>query len=417
MRVTELVEDVVPVVKRHFSTRSSRQLINQRSSERDTDEGMDRFVARLANLPHDELVAIAAQGMREGNETRNMGEDRMALHSPLPEWAVTDVLLSPDLLVSVLSTLTVRDGYTASVCKAWQLAWKEKNHGVLRPVRTIKDGNLFYPQHVVALPDGGALVGNWADNSLQPYSAQGEPQPGLCGHVDDGQYQTIRGVSMPSAMALVSDGTMWVDESSNNNRLSRLVKVRLADGKRLIVVERHDHFVPQDLALFGDLLLVLELNIDGEGRIVVLDAATGALQRTINPSCGGQPLQDLSSLCVHGDLVFIADPNNHRIVVCRHTDGAHVRCIGKAGQTRKERKGTDSGEFINPVGVAIGHGRLYVSERVGRRIQVLTLEGLPLQVLDLPDGGMLGSLCVDDTRIWCLGHGAGTAQMHLLTVE
>jgi len=375
-------------------------------------------VARLANLPHDELVAIAAQGMREGSETRNMGEDRMALHSPLPEWAVTDVLLSPDLLVSVLSTLTGRNGYTASVCKAWQLAWKDKNRGVLRPVRTIKDGNLSYPQHVVALPDGGALVANWGDSSLRPYSSQGEAQPGLCGHVDDGQYQTIRGLFMPSAVALLGDGTAWVVED-----IVHLVKVRLADGERLIVVEPPGLRFPIDLALVGDSLLVLGVDhIDGQGRISVLGSATGALQRTINPTCGGQPLQDPTSLCVHGDLVFIADSGNHRIVVCRHADGAHVRCIGKAGQTRKERKGrkgTDSGEFINPVGVAIGHGRLYVSERVGRRIQVLTLEGLPLQVLDLPDSGMLGSLCVDDTRIWCLGHGAGrgTAQMHLLTVE
>jgi len=157
------------------------------------------LTVRLTHLPHDELVLLAAQGMREGNETRSMGEEMLALHVPPPEWAVTDVLLSPDLLVSVLSTLTGRNGYTASVCKAWQLAWKDKNRGVLRPVRSIKDANLSYPQHVVALPDGGALVANWGDSSLRPYSSQGEAQPGLCGHVGDGQYQTIRGLCMPSA--------------------------------------------------------------------------------------------------------------------------------------------------------------------------------------------------------------------------
>ena len=34
-----------------------------------------------------------------------MGENVFALHSPLTEWAVTDVLLSPDLVSSVLTAV------------------------------------------------------------------------------------------------------------------------------------------------------------------------------------------------------------------------------------------------------------------------------------------------------------------------
>ena len=56
---------------------------------------------------------------------------------------------------------------------------------------------------------------------------------------------------------------------------------------------------------------------------------------------------------------------------------AHVRIIGRADATA----GAAPGEFTAPTGVAVAHGRLYVSELVGRRVQVLTLEGAPLQVL------------------------------------
>ena len=65
--------------------------------------------------------------------------------------------------------------------------------------------------------------------------------------------------------------------------------------------------------------------------------------------------------------------------------------------------GSAPGEFNEPAGVAIGHGRLYVSEKTGRRIQVLTLEGEPLNVVASPDGQPLGGFCVDDDRLWVIG--------------
>ena len=117
---------------------------------------------------------------------------------------------------------------------------------------------------------------------------------------------------------------------------------------------------------------------------------------------------------------------------------SHVRSIGKAGPAPEpdeedyepyfeyedyldERIGSAPGEFAEPVGVCVGHGKLYVSEARGRRIQVLTLEGKPLQVLPLSVDGLgrlsqLGGLCVDDTRVWCLGPLQPNSCLHLLTV-
>ena len=69
-----------------------------------------------------------------------------------------------------------------------------------------------------------------------------------------------------------------------------------------------------------------------------------------------------------------------------------VRSIGRKGQAPvwddedegdlmwepdhgDERIGSAPGKFNEPVGVAISHGRLCVSEQTGRRIQVLTFDG------------------------------------------
>ena len=400
---------------------------------------MDRIEARLTSLPVKDLAALAAEGMRKSSEVRLKGEEMLAMHAPLPEEAVIDVLLSPDLLSSLLSTLKARDGYTARVCKAWQLAWTDKNHGLLRPVSIITDANLGFSQQLVGLPGGGVMVPNCLGNALQTFSPRGTPQAEICcGDIPSvvvvEPSHSLRGLHMPSAVALIGDGTAWVIE----REFSRgMVKTRLADGERLIEVADPSLVNPNseivDLVLAGDSLIVLcqLITVYGDdddedeliyGSLQVRDAATGEFQRTIDAACRHLPLVAPMSMCVHGELLFIADTGNHRVVVCRHADGAHVRVIGRigilplAGQTWAQL-GTAPGELKAPAGVAVGHGRLYVSESCGCRIQVLTLEGVPLQVLDSPNGRELGGICVDGNRVWCLEAKSEDTWLHLLTVE
>ena len=129
--------------------------------------------------------------------------------------------------------------------------------------------------------------------------------------------------------------------------------------------------------------------------------------------------------------MYVADTCNHRIQVYQLSDGMHVRSIGRTGQAPvwddeddsadlwssrdgDERIGSAAGEFNEPYGVAIGHGRLYVSEDEGKRTQVLTLEGEPLHVVASPDGKSLRGLCVDGDRVWVTGPHNRQSHMHLL---
>ena len=74
----------------------------------------------------------------------------------------------------------------------------------------------------------------------------------------------------------------------------------------------------------------------------------------------------------------MTDSGNHRIYVLTNQGTEHpVPGLAKPS-------GSTPGHFLNPVGVAV-HGvgeaaRLFVSEWVGRRIQVLSLDGASLQV-------------------------------------
>ena len=55
----------------------------------------DRYEPRLSHLPHAVLVQLAAEGMRAmSDEARRSAEGVIAAHSPVPAFAVAQVLSS-----------------------------------------------------------------------------------------------------------------------------------------------------------------------------------------------------------------------------------------------------------------------------------------------------------------------------------
>jgi len=270
------------------------------------------------------------------------------------------------------------------------------------------------------------LIPDYGHRCLQQFSTQGQHEAVLCENV----------IYTPSALALMGDGTAWVAATDDDELAMRLVRVNLTTGAPLIELDCDDlgNCCPfaNDLALAGDALLVLSLGQIGRTCIAVLSAETGEMRFSFGEfGSDDVQLRALESLTVHGDLVYVADRGNHRIQVYQLSEnGRHVRSIGRTGEAPDwdevadedlwlsvdgdKRMGSVPGEFNEPAGVAISHGRLYVSELEGRRIQVLTLEGEPLHVVASPDGKPLGGLCVDADRLWVIGPGCDPSHMHLL---
>ena len=88
------------------------------------------------------------------------------------------------------------------------------------------------------------------------------------------------------------------------------------------------------------------------------------------------------------DELVVCDVSNNRLQ-CFTLEGRYTRAIG--------RRGMAPGCFTLPTGVAATGGLLLVAEKW--RIQVLTAEGVPLQVVTPPVCGSLQGLSCRGTRV------------------
>lgn len=290
----------------------------------------------------------------------------------------------------------------------------------LRLIKTVgSKGNALEqfegPRHVAALPDGGVCVVDGLNQRVLLLDAEG-------GYTD-----SIEGLHAPTGVAVAGD-LLYVAESTGAHRVSCR---RLSDGKLLSEVgglgsgdgELHG---PQCVVLSGELLLVAEW---GNSRVSVFEREGLSFLRHIgatldedgDPVGGSAPgeMDEPSDLAVHKGEVFVADTWNHRVNVYGLEDGAFRRTFG--------RRGAAAGEFTYPTGIDVADSRVYTTERMGgeanRRVQVLSLDGAPLQEL-LPArygrrvarrGGQLHGICVDASgeRVWVSD--SGMHMVHLLT--
>ena len=90
-------------------------------------------------------------------------------------------------------------------------------------------------------------------------------------------------------------------------------------------------------------------------------------------------------------LLYVTDRERHRIYIY-DTNGDLVSSFGG--------EGTTPGTFREPLGIAVREQRLYVTEGLGARLQVLEPNETPLLVLPAPTGGRLCGLTWHENRLY-----------------
>ena len=369
-----------------------------------------RLSARLGQLPHGVLAELTARLCLDGRlcldsqraRLQAVAEECLAAHAPLSHELVERVLLSPDLVPSILGPLEAEDGATAAVCSQWLAGWKATNETPWR--RRLKQVPLELPEEIdpsdelrmVGTPDGRLLV---------------------CGRDEVRMFD--RSMRVMQTVACEFEGLLAASDDSIFYAANHAPIMRRSshDGRVLAEYQLEGFYFYCPVLAPGGLLFCVAYNHNEEDdvgdnerdEIIALDAQTLQLRHRF----GRGLLRDTSQMVVVGDELFVCDTDADCLHVFSFT-GEHRRSV--------------EGKWRSPRYLCFAKDRLYLVEAVypgvidGRRILVLSLQGDILQVITHPtepkavfeaylnaspiccfNGKLLVSYCTEDNESEVLG--------------
>ena len=239
-----------------------------------------------------------------------------------------------------------------------------------------------HKRFLTVLPgDDSLAIANNSGNNIQIISANGALRRNLGSRGDNpGQFLGPAG--------LACDGqSIYVTDCCHRVQKLKLDGTSLASAGEYGTGEGQLCF-PTGAVLAGGVLFVADtLN----NRVVRFDSES---LKWLS-SFGSEGRAEGQFICPCGlaatdDEIFVVDGQGQRIQVF-NLEGTFARAFGGWG--------TDPGQFDGPRGVAVANGHLYVAELGtalggGGRVQELSLDGRPLQVLESPAGSPLYGVCV-----------------------
>ena len=349
-----------------------------------------RLSLRLGQLPHEVLAELAARLCSESPALQAVAEECMAAHKPLSHELVERVLLSPDLVPSILGPLEAEDGAAAAVCSQWLAGWQATNETPWR--RRLKQVPFELPEEIdtsngllmSATPGGRLVVGagyrvHILDRSIRLLQTVAGHYFGGIAASDDSIFH-IRGCF---------EETLWKQRRERSGSSY--------GGKVEAVYELEGRSFAFPLLAPGGLLFCVAYDTYNErngeqDEIIALDAQTLQLRHRF----GLGLFNSAHRLAVVGDELFVCDTGNHRLQIFSLT-GEHRRSI--------------TGEWRMPQKLCGAKDRLYLGEErddenediplPGCRILVVSLQGDILQVVTHPTdpAAIFRSICCFDGKL------------------
>jgi DNA-binding beta-propeller fold protein YncE len=226
---------------------------------------------------------------------------------------------------------------------------------------------------------------------------------------------------------LVADATKGllyavdVGDGAPGSACLRKLRMSSFDGELSLAVSAEGKLsAPAALALSSDgtRLCVADL---AQSQVLVYDAPSLRYLHSLGSlgSARGQ-LRAPDGVAILDERVYVADTCNHRVAVFLLDGGRGAAVAERSGQRSTGgfvrtfgRFGSTPGRFEFPRGLAIVEGMLLVSETT--RVQLLTLEGAPLQVLPLPGAVALRGVCAGGANAYIADYEAHL--IHVLHVD
>ena len=358
---------------------------------------------RLANLSYAQLLEIAVDACESSPELKNKADALIAQVAPLPSWCV-DVLLSPDLLPQLFSSLGLSEHAAAGVCTTWSRAYSRqlRRCGYIDPrsVRELADvpkrpgGLCMLPGGVLALSSlkhtaSGIVkfVAARNDSDLQALAA--------C----RASSLAAKPFDWPLGLALTNDGLLVCNMGKYSN--SSIALLKFAKGGSMdelatvpVLADRECAESPSTLVDRGFLQCAVHqqtqrtyaiAGANGDhSAVVLLDAnlQVVAIVEDVDAAQADEldPIQDLA---VHGDQVIVLTRGSH-------PKGSGLRLLDLDGRFLRT---VAAAQFHSPQAVTASHGRAFVVDEVEHeKSGALTKD---LLVIDIQSGDILQRVRVD----------------------
>eukprot|EP00964_Phaeocystis_antarctica_P028328 scaffold15972_cov66-Phaeocystis_antarctica.AAC.1 len=375
---------------------------------------MSLLSRRLDKLSHAQLLEFAVDACESSPDLENKANALIAKVAPLPSWCV-DVLLSPDLLPQLFSSLGLSEHAAAGVCSTWSRAYSRqlRRCGYVNPrsVRQLADVP-DQPNGLCMLP-GGVLAITAFENTpcgvVKFVAARNDSDPQALAACQASSLATWS-FEFPQGLALANDGLLMCNDDlstalykfAKDGSMDELAKVPvLADynrGFRRCAVHQQTQrtYALGDAHEGNEALVILDANL----QVVATVEATGDAQ-------GDEAIRDLA---VHDDQVILLTSDNH-------DKGSGLRLLDLDGRFLRT---IVAGQFQDPQTVAASQGRAFViddddgdgddddddddDEGTGKVLYIIDIQsGDIIQRAHLDLKGTIADIIVDGDEIFISG--------------
>ena len=343
--------------------------------------------SRLAKLSHAQILEIAVDACESSPELKNKADALIAEVAPLPLWCV-DVLLSPDLLPQLFSSLGLSEHAAAGVCSTWSRAYsRQLRRSCFIDPRRVRQlaGVPKHPSGLCMLPGGVLAIThtthehNGRKAAVTFVAARNDSDPQALAACQASSLAARRFERL-EGLARTNDGLL---ACSVRDEYASLYKFALdgsmdelatapaladyAQGTMRCAVHQQTqrtYAVVVDADEECTAVVLLDANLQVVATVEAVDAAND------------DPIRDIA---VHGDQVIVLTGRDH-------DKGPGLRLLDLDGRFLRT---ITNARFWNPQSVTASHGRAFVVDDVQ--------PGKVLHVIDIRSGDVLQSVSIDLT--------------------
>ena len=365
--------------------------------------------SRLAKLSYAQLLELTVDACESSPELKKKADALIAKVAPLPSWCV-DILLSPDLLPQLFSSLGLSEHAAAGVCRTWSHAYSRQlrrcRYVDPRSVRELAD----VPKNPIGLcmlPGGVlAITGNTYGNSgVNFVSARSDSDPQVLATCRASSLAARR-FEWTMGLALTNDGLLACNfrepsaalyKFALGGAMDELATVpALADYgygfTRCVVHQQTQRTYAIGEAEEGNHALFL---LDANLQVVATVEGTGGVPEKFDDDYG--PYEPIRGIAVHGDQVIVLTTDHHH-------RGSGLRLLDLDGRFLRT---IAAEQFLNPQAVAASHGRAFVIDGPSKVLYIIDIQsGDILQSVRLELRGRVSAILVDGEEIYISSFGA-----------